>query len=84
MELDLDQRNVYRATLLPAGLAGDGPSQVYQTLVVPAGRHDITVRMRDTPRTEGFDHEQTEQVTLSEDQMFVIDYQSETGKFVFR
>jgi len=42
------------------------------------------VRMRDTARTEGFDHERQESVQLSPDQMFVIDYRPESASFVFR
>ncbi|MBI3704691.1 MAG: hypothetical protein HY244_12805 [Rhizobiales bacterium] len=84
VELDLGGRRVFQASLAPAGIAGDGPSKVYERFVVPAGNHDIAVRMRDTPRTEGFDHERRGTVTLSPDQMFVIDFRPENGDFVFR
>jgi len=84
VELDVDSRNVYRASLAPTGIAGDGPSRVYQRFVLPAGRHDVAVRMRDTARPEGFDHERRDNVELSPDQMFVIDYRPESGGFVFR
>ena len=40
--------------------------------------------MRDTPRTEGFDHQRKESVTLVSDQMFVVDFRAENGEFVFR
>ncbi len=84
VELDVDSRNIYRASLAPTGIAGDGPSRVYQRFVLPAGKHDVAVRMRDTARTEGFDHERQESVELSPDQMFVIDYRPESASFVFR
>jgi hypothetical protein len=84
VELDIDGRNAYRATLPPTGIAGDGPSRVYQRFVLPAKKYDVAVRMRDTARTEGFDHERQDSVELSPDQMFVIDYRPESGSFVFR
>ena len=84
VELDVDGRNLYRASLPPAGIAGDGPSRVYQRFVLPAGQHDIAVRMRDTPRTDGFDHVRAEKVGLAADQMLVIDFRAESGGFVFR
>jgi len=84
VELDVDGRNVYRASLPPTGIAGDGPSRVYQRFVLPARKYDVAVRMRDTPRAEGFDHERRDSVELSSDQMFVIDYRPESGGFVFR
>ena len=84
VELDVDGRNAYRADLRPTGIAGDGPSRVYQRFVLPAGRHDLAVRMRDTARAEGFDHEGRERVDLAPDQMLVIDYRPESGSFIFR
>ncbi|MEZ5787957.1 MAG: hypothetical protein R3D62_16130 [Xanthobacteraceae bacterium] len=84
VELDLDGLTIYQASLPPTGIAGDGPSRVYQRFVVPAGPHDLAVRMRDTARTEGFDHARSERVALASEQMFVIDFRSETGTFVFR
>jgi hypothetical protein len=84
VELDLSGRDLFRATLPPTGIAGDGHSRVYRRFVVPAGQYEVAVRMRDTPRTEGFDHQRKEMVTLAPDQMFVIDFRSESGEFVFR
>jgi hypothetical protein len=84
VELDIDGRNVYRASLPPGGIAGDGPSRVYRRFVLPAAQYDVAVRMRDTPRAEGFDHERHEIVRLAEKQMFIIDYRSESGDFIFR
>ena len=84
VELDVDNRNIYQASLPPTGIAGDGPSRVYQRFVLPAGKHDVAVRMRDTARSEGFDHERQESVELSPDQIFVIDYRPESASFVFR
>jgi hypothetical protein len=84
VELDVDGRNIYRASLQPTGIAGDGPSRVYQRFLLPAKKYDVAVRMRDTARAEGFDHERRDSVELSPDQMFVIDYRPESGGFVFR
>ncbi len=84
VELDIDGRGAYQASLPPTGIAGDGPSRVYQRFVLPAGRHELAVRMRDTARAEGFDHERRDSVELAPDQMFVIDYRPESGSFIFR
>lgn len=84
VELDLDGSNIYRASLPPTGIAGDGPSKVYQRFLLPAGQHDVAVRMRDSSRTEGFDRERKARVTLVAEQLFVIDFRPESGEFVFR
>jgi hypothetical protein len=82
VELDVDGQTIYRASLPPSGLSGDGPSRVYQRFVVPAGPHTVAVRMRDTPRSEGFDHVKSGDVTLAAGDNFVVDFQA--GGFVFR
>lgn len=84
VEFDLDNKSAFRASLAPTGIAGDGPSKVYQRFVVPSGEHDIAVRMRDSPRADGFDHERKARVALATDQMLVIDFRPESGGFVFR
>ena len=84
IELDLGGQTAFKASLAPTGIAGDGPSKVYERFVVPAGEHDIAVRMRDTSRAEGFDHARKERVTLAAEQMLVVDFRAESGEFVFR
>lgn len=84
VELDLAGKTVFQASLPPTGIAGDGPSKVYERFVVPVGSYDIAVRMRDTPRADGFDHERRATVALTADQLFVIDFRTESGEFVFR
>ena len=84
LELDVDGQTIYRASLPPSGIAGDGPSRVYERFVLPAGRYDIAVRMRDTPRAEGFDHARRERVELAADQLLVIDYRPASSEFMFR
>ncbi|TAK46926.1 MAG: hypothetical protein EPO23_14870 [Xanthobacteraceae bacterium] len=83
VEMDLGGRPIFRKNLPPSGIASDGPSRVYQRFIVPAGKYEVAVRMRDTPRTEGFDHMRTDTVTLVPDQTFVVDYSSERSDFVF-
>ena len=82
VELDVDGETIYRASLRPSGLSGDGPSRVYRRFVVPAGPHTVAVRMRDTARAEGFDHAKSGEVVLAAGDNFVIDFQA--GTFVFR
>jgi hypothetical protein len=84
VELDLDGQTIYRASLPPSGLSGDGPARAYQRFAVRAGPHALAVRMRDTSRTEGFDYVKADDVVLAADQNFVIDFRAEAQGFVFR
>ena len=83
VELEIDGEHIYRAALAPSGLAGDGPSSVYERFEVPAGHHRIRVRLRDTVRESGFDHEGAADVVLAARQSFVIDFRAELGGFQF-
>ncbi len=84
VELDIGDRPAYRAALPPTGLGGDGPSRAYQKFVVAAGEYDVRVRMRDTARTEGFDHQAERHVVIAPEQLLVVDFRSDTKEFVFR
>jgi len=83
VEVALDGRLVYRASLVPTGLSGDGPARVYRRFVVAAGRHRITVRMRDTDRAEGFDYEASAERVLAPGQNLAITFREATSTFAF-
>ena len=68
----------------PSYLERDFAAGGHVHLDLSAGQYEIAARMRDTPRTEGFDHQRKETVTLVSDQMFVVDFRAESGGFVFR
>ena len=77
VELDVDGRSIYRASLPPAGISGDGPSRIYKRFVVAPGAHSVAVRMRDTSRTEGFDYAKSGDIVLAAEQNFVVDFRTE-------
>lgn len=83
LEFDLDGQTVYSARLPPTGLAKDGPATVYASFPVVPGRHSITARMRDSRRTEGFDHVNQQVVELARRQVVVIDFSKAEGGFKF-
>lgn len=83
VELELDGRDLYRATLPPTGLSGDGPSRVYERFVVPTGRHTLVARLRDSKRTSGYDYTITKHVILAPAQNLAIDFRADIGGFVF-
>jgi ferredoxin/coenzyme F420-reducing hydrogenase delta subunit len=83
VELRLDGDLLYRGKHEPAGLWDDGPSTVFESFVTPAGRHTLSVKLRDTGRAAGFDYEKTIDVELAEAQSFVIEFHADEG-FRFR
>lgn len=82
VEVEIDGEMVFREALPPTGLRGDGPSKVYAEFEVPAGRHTIAARLRDSNRETGFDYERRTAVTLAPAQSFAIDFDP-TGGFNF-
>ena len=84
IQLLLDGRPIYQATLQPTGLWHDMPSKAYEKFLVPAGAHVIEARLRDSKRTTGFDYESRFAAELKPWQNFAIDFQAEQGGFLFR
>ncbi|NNG04298.1 MAG: hypothetical protein HKM95_09390, partial [Inquilinus sp.] len=81
VEIDLDGEPLYVADLAPTGLSGDGPSRANKAFVVAPGRHMMSMRLRDTARTNGFDYDRTVEVELAPQQHLVIDFRPDIGGF---
>ena len=84
VELELDGEIATRRLVPPAGLYGDNASAIYQRIQVPAGKHRIVARLRDSARSEGFDYQREIKVELAPGQNFVIDFRAESGGFIFK
>lgn len=83
VEVVLDEKILYREELSPSRLFGDGEASVYHKFTVTPGKHTLTARLRDSRREEGFDHEHSEDIELSAQQNFVIDFTLSRGGFDF-
>jgi hypothetical protein len=84
IEIRLDGAPLYSDTLYPTGLSSDGPAETYRKFIVPAGRHVIEARLRDSKRTEGFDYETVKDIDLAPFQNLAVDFKSDQGGFLFR
>lgn len=82
LEVVLDEQVLYRGVHTPTGLWDDGPSTIYQRFSVPTGTHRLSVRLRDSGRTEGYDYAQTAEVELQPRQNFVVGFRAETEGFI--
>lgn len=82
VEFIMDEGLLFRGTLPPTGLAGDGPSKVYERFTVVPGPHHLIVRMRDSSRVQGYDYEAIGDVTLLPRQNYVIGFEKEFGGFL--
>ncbi len=84
VELFLDNELVISETARAPGLYEDQGVDVYRKVKIPAGKHDLRVRMNDNVRIQGptYTHEQT--VELEPAQLLVVDFKKDMGKFIIR
>lgn len=81
LELSVDGEVALSRELPPSGLAGDGASTVYARIVLPAGRHRVLARLRDTRRAAGFDHEGEFELDLAPGDSRVLGFSPRDGGF---
>ncbi len=65
VELLLDDAPLFRATVRPVGLARGGRSYLQRHWGLPAGEYELELRLRDTPREQGFDKVQRFKLSLA-------------------
>lgn len=83
VEIVLDDKLLHAAAIPPTGIWKDGPSKIYERFAVPAGRHTLVARLRDSRRSEGYDHERVATIELAPQQNFVIEFRADKGGFLF-
>lgn len=82
-ELTVDGTLLYAETVAPSGIAGDGPSHIYERFALPAGEYVVAVRLSD--RADGtFNYEAERAVDLAPEQNLAIDFAPSAGGLVFR
>ncbi len=84
LEVLLGDRVLVRDAFPPTGFAEDGPARIYERFEVQPGSYSLTLRLRDTNRTEGYDYQFQEVVELRPQQNLVVDFRTESGGFILR
>ena len=79
IEALLDGELLYRDVLEPPGLFDDGSVDVYFSTRLPAGEHLINLRMNDSVRIEGFNHELESRVDLAPSRVLLVGFSDKTG-----
>lgn len=74
LELLMDGKPLYRATVPASGLHNDGVSSVYRRFTVPAGTHRLQLRMNDNSAEEGYGWELEQEVVLQPAQVMVANF----------
>lgn len=79
IEAMLDGNVIYSKTMLPPGIFNDGSVNIYYNSKVPAGKHTFEVKMDDSVRTPGFNHEFEQDININPQQILLVDFDSLTG-----
>ncbi len=84
IELELDGKPLYRAELAPSGLKHDGMSTLYRRFPVAAGTHRLAARLKDQATLPDYNYTKQAEVMLASGQVFVVDFDTRKGGFVFK
>jgi len=84
LELDVDGNRTLQIEASPSGLWGDGPASVYERFNLEPGSHEISIRMRSTARSDGWDYMKTDDVVLEPGRYFTVTFKAATGGFKVR
>ena len=79
VELSVDGQVLARHVARPSGLSHDGASTVYERFTVPAGEHDLSVRLNDSARITGYNYVRDEKIELKPRQILVVDFNPQKG-----
>ena len=82
IELDMDEKPLYRITTPPTGLRQDGAATVYRRLSIPAGHHVFHARLADGP-DHVFNFAREIDLNLGPGQVLIVDFLTGEGGFVF-
>lgn len=79
IEAELDGQTIYRESLAPPGLFGDGGVDVFYSLKIPAGAHDFTLRMNDSVRIDEFNHAFEQHVIIEPGKILLVGFDPRRG-----
>lgn len=79
VEALLDGEPFYSDALPPPGLFGDGGVDVFHKAKIPAGEHRLSLKMNDSVRIEGFNHQLEQQVNIDPAQILLVGFESDQG-----
>jgi hypothetical protein len=79
IEAELDGESIYHAVLQPPGLFDDGGVDVFHSARIRAGDHRLVLRMNDSVRIDGFNHEFNQDVTIEPARILLIGFDARRG-----
>jgi hypothetical protein len=82
IEATLGGKIIYSKTYQPPGIFNDGSVNLYYNSKVPAGKHTLEIKMDDSVRKQGFNHQLTQDIDIKPAQILLIEFEPLKGFFV--
>ena len=79
IEATLDGKIIYSKTYLPPGIFNDGSVNLYYNSKVPAGKHRFEIKMDDSVRKQGFNHQLTQDINIEPAHILLVEFEPLTG-----
>ena len=79
IEAMLDGKTIYSKTFHPPGLFKDGGVNIYYSSKVPAGDHQFAIKMDDSVRKQGFNHQLNKDISLKPAQILLVEFDTLKG-----
>jgi hypothetical protein len=79
IEATLDGKIIYSKTYLPPGIFNDGSINLYYNSKVPAGKHRFEIKMDDSVRKQGFNHQLTQDINIKPAHILLVEFEPLTG-----
>ena len=84
IEARLDDKPIYRQSLAAPGLFGDGGVDVFYSAKIPAGEHHLSLKMNDSVRVDGFNHQFDQAVKVEPGQILLLGFNNKQGFVIHR
>lgn len=81
VEMDIDGRTALAVKAAPSGLAGSGPSRIYERMELPAGTYRVDLRLADDLSVAGFAYQASFDIVLEPARSIAIDFDAASGGF---
>lgn len=81
LELYLDDKLLTEAVLQPSGIHKDQGVNMFQSIKVKAGKHNLRLWMNDDVKVEGPTYKYEKNVTIKPEQLLLIDFDAGSGGF---
>ncbi len=82
IEVHLNGEQLFKKSLIAPGLYNDGSVNIYHSQKIPAGKHQVKIKMDDSVRKEGFDHTFEQDINIAPTKILLFAFDSQRGFIV--